>query len=119
MKKILTLLLLTTLFVSCSSDDDESHNDNKEIQSSAWSKDNSVFKNEILGLGVNGLGTYSYSTTTNPPKFHSYDLKWEYKKPNIVIKFKDGSNFGSGYIEGDKMYLKETSGIEKTYTRYR
>lgn len=119
MKKLLLLLLIFPLvFISCSSDD-ENHNDNHEIESSAWSKDDSVFKNDILGLGVNGLGTYSYTTTVNPPKFHSYDLKWEYKKPNIMIKFKDGSNFGSGYIEGDKMYLKETAGLEVTYTKYR
>lgn len=119
MKKLLTLILLTTLFISCSKDDDKDHNDNQEIQGSAWSKDGSIFKNDGLGLGINGLGTYSYTTTVNPPVFHSYDLKWEYNKPNIVIKFKDGSNFGSGYIKDNKMYITKSSGLEDTYTKYR
>lgn len=107
------------VFISCSSDDDENNNNNTEIESSAWTKDGSIFKNDILGLGINGLGTYSYTTTVDPPKFYSYDLKWEYNKPNIVIKFKDGSNFGSGYIDDNKMYLKEGTGREVIYTRYR
>jgi hypothetical protein len=114
MKKILVLALLAIVFAGCEKEDENS-NDNAEIQSSSWSKDNSVFKNEILGLSINGIGHYSYSTTTSNPEFRDYELKYVFNKPNIEIKFKDGSNFGSGYIEGDKMYL----GKRGAFTRYR
>lgn len=118
MKKTFFLLLFSFALFACSSDDDN-HNDNHEIEVSAWEKDNSSFINEGIGLGKDGFGSYSYTSPIKPFKNYLYDLNWEYKKPNIVIKYKDGSNFGSGYIEENKMYLKTTSGVEMIFTRYR
>lgn len=114
MKKILILTTLAMLVCAgCGKDEDS--NDNAEIQGSAWSKDNSYYKNEILGLGINANGTYSYTTTTSNPEFRDYKLTYIYKKPIIEIKFSDGSNFGSGSIDGNKMDL----GKRGTFTRYR
>lgn len=116
MKKIsLLMILIALVFTGCKKDDNTPSNNNAEIQGSAWSKDESVFKDETLGLGIDGKGNYSYKTTTSNPEFRSYKLRYIYIKPNIEIKFGDGSNFGSGYIEGAKMNL----GNKGTYTRYR
>lgn len=114
MRRILILLLVFPLIFGTCSKDDEPNNDNAEIQVSAWSKDDSIFKNDILSFGVGGKGHYAYTTTTSNPQFRSYELTYVYNKPNIVIKFKDGSNFGSGYIEGNKIYI-EGKGV---FTRY-
>lgn len=114
MKKIILLLTIVGFAFGCSKDDDVDNN-NIEIQGSAWSRDTSVFKNEIISFGINGIGHYSYSTTTSDPKFYDYELKYIYKKPNVEIKFKDGSHFSDGYIDGNKLNLKRKG----TFTRYR
>lgn len=114
MKKLILLLTIIAVTFGCSKEK-EADNDNLEIQGTAWSRDSSNFKNEVIGLGIDGLGNYSYSTTTSDSEFNDYKLKYVYKKPNIEIKFKDGSNFGNGSINGDKMNL----GIRGVYTRYR
>lgn len=114
MKNVLFLLTIITMFMGCSKDEDVD-NDNFEIQGSAWSRDSSVFKNEIISFGINDIGHYSYTTTTSNPQFHDYELKYVYKKPKIDIKYKDGSHFGSGYIDGNKLNLE----VKGTFTRYR
>lgn len=114
MKKFLFAVALVMMFVGCSKDDENTY-DNHEIEASAWAKDDPVFKDEGIGLGINGIGHYKYTTNSKDPKFYMVEFKYIYKKPKIELKFNDGSNFDNGYIEGDKMYLEKRG----TFTRYR
>lgn len=100
MKKYFLLLLFPLLFSCCS----EEEKGNEELVGSCWYLEDSSFDNERVCFGA-GRASYSYVVSGN---YRSYELDYTYKKPNIKIIHNDGSLFGEGYIEGDKMYLKGT-----------
>lgn len=110
---LLTISVATMLFCSCSNDE----NDNELIMGTCWDKEESDSPYEYRSICF-GVDRASFSSKMiNDGPFHYDELKYTYKKPNIKITHEDGSRFGSGYIEGNTLYITDGLSSEGTYIK--
>lgn len=117
MKKFALILLSLTAIYSCSKSEE---NYNHELMGTCWEREESVvYEYRTLCFGIDGIGRYSYKmvSITSESELHISELRYVYNKPNINITYQDGSLFGRGYIEDDKLFITEghNSGV---YTKW-
>lgn len=111
MKKIALIILAGIVLAGC-----EKENDNNLLAGTCWydqdDPEQVLYEYRRICFEVSGA-SYSYNMWGT---YRIYRLEFTYNAPNIKITYEDGSRFGSGYIDGDILYI--TDGFDKgTYER--
>lgn len=101
MKTLIYLLLLSPLFLACSTDSNESEHSNNELSVTKW-------------VAVNGNRSYTivfakyecmYYEQWKDQEPFNYNLKYVFNKPNVIISNMSGGEYAKGTVNNDSMNL--------------
>lgn len=107
MKKLLLLLFVFPLFLSCSSDDEDS------LNGTTWEA------NEVDGTFIYKMTFKFQKSTFNYSGYEDWDGKiidisgvgtYTYDHPNVILTFESGDR-EYGVISGSKMEIKESGDV--------